>query len=182
MGAVQMSRRRYEEDEIERDEDESRGFDERISEQRDRELRAINQMGYINFYDMIPEDEIPEGMVYRGIRVDNLGQPDTGREMEALQFGWRPVPASRHPRFAQRCIVNVSPHQRDFIYYKGTILMEREKVYNDIQMKALRQKTDAQLNSVPGIDTLMSDPTMPGGIRVHETTTSYSAPNGRSFG
>lgn len=174
MGEIQMSRRRYEENEIEHDEEESRGFDERISEQRDRELRAINQMGYINFYDMIPKEEIPEGMVYRGVRVDTLGQPDTGREMEALQFGWRPVPAKRHPRLAQRCFINESPHQKNYIYYKGTILMEREKVYDDIQMNALRQRTAAQLNSVPGIDGLMGEPTMPGSIRAHQTSTSRS--------
>lgn len=46
----------------------------------------------------IPEDVVPDGMVYQWIAYEVDGMPHRGRICAAAErTGWRPVPASRHP-------------------------------------------------------------------------------------
>ena len=46
----------------------------------------------------VPDDIVPDGMVYQWIAFEVDGQPHRGRLCQAAERnGWRPVPASRHP-------------------------------------------------------------------------------------
>lgn len=167
------------EDDVDRSSHSNRFEEDRISEQRDKELRARLAMNYFDSLS-IPTHLIPEGVVYRYIRESILGEPDDSRMIEMGQQGWEPVPAERHPELCAKDMLGRMGHMRGFIYRRGLILCERKKVYDDIQMQAIEAKNNHLMNSIPGTENFMGERHMPASI--NNSQTSYVTAKNRSFG
>jgi hypothetical protein len=152
----------------------------RESSSRDAMIRRNLRMQYQDPLYIDPRD-IPPDMEYRWIRDSVLGQPDHYRYAQCKRKGWEPVPADRHVDFMTDDGDRRPTHVRGFIYYRGLILCEREKIYGDIERKTVEEENRLVQNSIPGQENFMSDPTMPMRVLVNESSILKTSKAG-SFG
>lgn len=114
----------------------------------------------------VPADEIPPGMTYSWIAVEQMQEPDFTRADEQAAKGWTPVPRDRHARFRNAGSLipgraETDPYAR-FIKVGGLLLCERPT--DEVQEDKLQQMraTSEQVQSISRWRTGEgSDPLMP---------------------
>lgn len=153
--------------------DRNRSGESRDSERRDNFKRAIMNMSYADPLYIDPE-RIPAGMVYRWIRESIRDLPDDARLAEMSKKGWTPVPADRHPERAFSDFFGRLERMHNYIYHKGLILFERPKELDDLEQKMASDRNAKIMNSIPGVENLMGEPTMPLTRKTYETSMSHS--------
>lgn len=91
----------------------------------------------------VPEELIPDGVVYQWFRTEVFGQPDNKSLTNALRNGWREVPASRHEG------VWMPPGYEGPIDVEGQRLMElpETEAYNRQRYLYLKAKMQKQAGS-----------------------------------
>lgn len=111
-------------------------------------LAMFDQQDQGEFY--VPEDMVPDGMVYEWKRQDVFGKDDVSHIAEMRRNGWANVPHERHPGYFGK------PDETGPIYRKGCVLMElpadqyalRQR-YQHIRAKGQVRDMEAQLGRAP---------------------------------
>lgn len=138
----------------------SRTEEARRLEERLAELRPVMNMTYADPLYVDP-DKIPPGWEYYWVRESILGEADLGRTVEMKKKGWTPVPASRHPEMCFDDFLGRQSHLKGYIFHKGLVLFERPKEIGDKERKKQQEYNAKILQSMPGTENFMSDPTIP---------------------
>lgn len=137
-----------------------REMDTRDAETRDAELRQMLKAGYNDKLYVDPK-KIPHGVEYRWLRESVYNEPDHGNIGLRRQRGWTPVPAERHPELCFTDHYGKNQHVQGHIFVQGLVLYERNKEYGEIEMKAHDERHNQLLNSLPGLNNMLGDPSMP---------------------
>lgn len=119
----------------------------RSTQMRSASSRPTPSVGHQEVFP-IKRSEIPDGMVYQGIRQSTFGEPDNSNVQQAIRAGWRAVPASRHPHLGPLSLDGKPTEGAEYIQAGGLILMERPKEMDDDQRAALREEAQAVVDSV----------------------------------
>jgi hypothetical protein len=141
----------------------------RSNSSRDAMIRRNLRMQYQDPLYVDPAD-IPPDMEYMWIRDSVLNQPDAYRYAQCKRKGWEPVPADRHPEFMTTHDERSPSHVRGFIYFRGLILCEREKIYGELERESANRETQRLMTSIPGTDQFMSDPYMPSKVFINQNS------------
>ena len=156
----------------------SRIEDTRSNEERDANIRKHLRMEYQDPLYIPPED-VPPDVEYRWIMESVLGRPDPSRLATMKRKGWTPVPISRHPdRMVDTNSSHTPSHLKGNIYHNGLVLCERLKAYCEIERENVNKETMRVVQSTPGTDHLMNDPTMPMKVFVNDSSIIRSERKG----
>lgn len=103
----------------------------------------------------IPADEIPENVEYYWVAESCMDKPDHARPMEMERRGWSAVPASRHPDMVLKRNFGKDDehHGRDYIYYKGLVLYERDKELCEIERGQTQRMVDSVESNMTGVES-----------------------------
>lgn len=149
----------------ERAERESRHDSLRAAEERMAQLRAQPRMHAKSVFHM---ELIPRaGWVYQWVRthVREGGDPDLARESGAAEFGWTPVPASRHPELMINGLLgdvgNNIAKQRGYIAYGGQILVECPEEHFNKKMMEIEHEENSKVDKMIHEGVLIGNPAFP---------------------
>lgn len=152
---------------------ENRMAEGRSAERRESEMRTIMNMNYQDTL-YVPEDVIPKGYEYRWGTISVLGTPRPNRMIELKRKGWEPVPAERHPELAFTEFFESNSQMRGHIWRDGLVLVERPTEYGDIERAQLAKLNNQLLNSMPGTENFLGEPSIPTSF-VNDTQTKVAS-------
>lgn len=143
----------------------SRNNETRDSDTRANNVRQMPQSRHVSKL-YVPPEEIPEGMAYSWIAVEQMQVPDFTRADEQSAKGWVPVPRARHARFRHASSLIPGRAETDpyaqFVKVGGLLLCERPK--EDVDADKMQQVVRTN-DSIKSISRWRSgegaDPTMP---------------------
>ncbi len=137
----------------------TRAADTRANDRR--EIPASRHVGKL----YVPLEEIPPGMAYSWVAVEQMQVPDYTRADEQSAKGWTPVPRDRHSRFRNGGSLIPGRAQSDpyaaYIKVGGLLLCERPKDDVETEKMMKRVANENQVGSVSrwrggeGADPLM---------------------------
>ncbi len=135
-----------------------------------RIMQNIMQRNLSQFH--MDDQMIPKDKQYYFGRDLVAGSPDMYRISELRRMGFSPVSAERHPEL---CISDTpwrKTNMEEYIYRGGQILLEREKIYEEVETKMRNENQLKAMQSIPTSNDLMNDHVMP--MRSYSNETSIS--------
>jgi len=148
---------------------ETRKFQERSAEERDAIIKSHLTMTSKNLLDIDPST-IPVDKDYCYIRESLMGNPDHYSLDEAAMKGWEPVTSQHRPDLASA--YSGGGHMPAYIRRRELILHQRDKKYGQIERQSRQEQTNQMMNTLPGQDHFMDDPSMP--MKVIHNSSKYS--------
>jgi hypothetical protein len=135
---------------------------------RDSEIRRKLKMAYHDPLELGSYPKPDEVDYFRG-RKSLRGEIDHQRIPELRRKGWEYVPADRHPDL-------IDPEDtKGYIETGGLVLMERHQEYGQIETETRDENNQMYMQSLPGLENFMNEPTMP--MKVFENKTFVSPKN-----
>ncbi len=139
--------------------------DSSFNETRAAQL-AMSLYGHTGSNFNVPKEKIPGNMRYAFGRDSVMGKQDQARIADLYRKYWRPVPVSRHPEMAAIDLFNrrdprISGSEQGFIHDRGLVMFERDKRYDDVEQKVIREQNKKSLDSLPGLGDIKSDRRFP---------------------
>lgn len=150
-------------------EERNRSLETRTFESREAQARRNMEMSYTHFLDRAAKDR-PENMEYKWVTDHVRGDSSFSKMGEYNMLGWTPVPAERHPHMSMGIVSWRDNPYDGYIQYKGAVLCERPIEYGEYEVKLAEEQQLRTMTGLAGLDSLMSDPTMPGRVFANETS------------
>lgn len=116
----------------------------------------------------------PPGKVLRWITISLRNEPDTSREGYMLNLGWEPVPSTMYPEFMMHA-KNKGEAFSNCIVVKGSLLCQRDKELDELEMKGIYEQMAEERRSLRGLQGF-NEPTMPGRVFQDKTVTGFGNP------
>lgn len=139
---------------------------------KSEQIKKMLSMVYTDPFS-VPKEVIPEGVVYKWIKMSVLNVPDEQRLPECMRRGWEPVPSSRHPEMVSFDIFGRQKQYEGYITRGGLILCERHEELCKLEEDAINKRNAEIIRSMPGTENFMGEPTIPGRYIQNETSYSY---------
>ena len=107
----------------------------------------------------LPDPEPVDGVEYRWIRTQTLGQADMTNVSAKFREGWEPVKAADHPEL--KVMTDVDSKFSGNVEVGGLLLCKNSKENMDARRDHYREKNVQQMSSVDNNYMRESDPRMP---------------------
>lgn len=149
--------------------DRNRVAETRNMDTRESQARYNMQMTTTHYLDRAMKDK-PENMEYKWITDHIRNDSSFSRMGEYGMVGWTPVRSDRHPNMAMGLVSWRDNPYDGYIQYKGAVLCERPKEFGEYERQLADEQRLRAMVELPGLDNLMSEPTMPGRVFANETS------------
>ena len=127
----------------------------RTAENRDSTKRKVTW----SRPNALPDPAPVDGVEYRWIRTQTLGQADMTNVSAKFREGWEPVKAADHPEL--KVMTDVDSKFRGNVEVGGLLLCKNSKENMDARREHYHQQNVQQMSSVDNNYMRESDPRMP---------------------
>jgi hypothetical protein len=122
--------------------------------------------------ELLPEPDKQPGYKYRWVRVSTLNVADPRNISGKLREGWEPVGVEEQPRF--KFFIDRESRFKDHIEVGGLLLCKMPAEYLELRVKAIADKTQANMEAVDSNLMRQSDARMPI-FRERKSSTSFGS-------